>query len=205
MDESTPEVARRLAGAVCRGDFATLAGCLDADVRVRALIPPGFREAAGRDAGAALLRGWFATVDSIEPLTCDIGPVGGRTHLAWRLRMSRDGGHLVVEQHAFADVAGGLVTRLDVVCSGFLPEPDRQAAPPPEHFDAGIRGCADGLAADFRARMIALPAGRMLAVTVRDPAATSDLPALARMLGHRITATRRRGDGATTITVEKRT
>jgi TusA-related sulfurtransferase len=70
-------------------------------------------------------------------------------------------------------------------------------------FDAGQMGCSDGLAPEFRRRVGAIPLGDALVVTVRDPAAKEDLPALARLMGHRVGAVQPRGDGRLTITVEK--
>ena len=50
-------------------------------------------------------------------------PVGGRWLLRWRFHLCRDGQtNEVIEQVAFADVGPEGVSRLDLVCSGFLPE-----------------------------------------------------------------------------------
>ena len=60
-----------------------------------------------------------------------VGEVGGRLHLAWRIRLRPapfgigDGWH-VIEQHAFADADDAIAT-LDLLCSGFNPEPDLAA------------------------------------------------------------------------------
>ena len=53
-------------------------------------------------------------------------------------------------------------------------------------FDAGTMGCAEGLTQEFKRQINALPAGDVLVVTARDPVAEADLPALARMLGHKV-------------------
>lgn len=58
-----------------------------------------------------------------------------------------------------------------------------------EHdFDAGDLGCADGLAQAFREHLRAIPAHDVLRVVVRDPAAREELPALARLMKHRVLA-----------------
>jgi hypothetical protein len=40
--------------------------------------------------------------------------------------MRADGRSLEVEWHAFLTIQGGLVTRLDVVCSGLVPQDDER-------------------------------------------------------------------------------
>jgi TusA-related sulfurtransferase len=70
-------------------------------------------------------------------------------------------------------------------------------------FDAGTRGCADGLAAEFKRRLGEIPVGESLQVVVRDPAAKADLPALARLLGQTVMAVEEHQDGRLIINVEK--
>jgi TusA-related sulfurtransferase len=69
-------------------------------------------------------------------------------------------------------------------------------------FDAGALGCGTGLAAEVRRRIAAIPIGGTLRIVTRDPAAREDVPALARLLGHRVLAVDASGD-TTTITVER--
>jgi len=64
-------------------------------------------------------------------------------------------------------------------------------------------GCADGLAAEFRRRIGAIPVGDVLVVTARDPAAKEDLPPLARLMGHAVHSVGAPGDGRLVITVER--
>lgn len=71
------------------------------------------------------------------------------------------------------------------------------------HFDAGDRGCGDGLAADLRRHIAAVAVGQRLRVTVRDPSAKADIPSLARMLGHRVLSEEPLEDGRLTITLER--
>jgi TusA-related sulfurtransferase len=84
---------------------------------------------------------------------------------------------------------------MDLMCSGAA----RNAAV----FDAGDLGCADGLAAEFRRRIAEVEPGRRLVTVVRDTAAISDLPPLARLLGHRVYDVRRLGSGRVAVTVER--
>ncbi len=70
-------------------------------------------------------------------------------------------------------------------------------------FDAGTMGCTDGLAREFRPRILAIPSGDILRVIVQDPAAKEDLPPLARMLGHTIQSIDVLEDGRVQIHVER--
>ena len=58
-----------------------------------------------------------------------------------------------MEQQLYMDVdEGGLISVIDLLCSGFRPAEDPDATGPSERthrFDAGTLGCADGLAGDL--------------------------------------------------------
>jgi TusA-related sulfurtransferase len=70
-------------------------------------------------------------------------------------------------------------------------------------FDAGTKGCGEGLGKEFRRRIEAIPVGEVLEVTVRDPSAKEDLPSLARLLGHRVLSVEARDNGRLVITTER--
>jgi TusA-related sulfurtransferase len=70
-------------------------------------------------------------------------------------------------------------------------------------FDAGDRGCGDGLARELRRHLEAVAVGERLRVTVRDPSAKADIPSVARLLGHRVLSEEPIGDGRLVITVER--
>ncbi len=72
-----------------------------------------------------------------------------------------------------------------------------------EHtFDADDLSCGSGLPAEARRRMGTIDVGDRLAIITRDAAAREDLPALMRLLGHRVITVDHTGD-STTITVER--
>ena len=70
-------------------------------------------------------------------------------------------------------------------------------------FDAGDRGCTDGLAQEFRRHIVAIPVGDRLRVVVRDPSAGEEIPSLARMMGHTVESVEPLGDGRLVINVER--
>ena len=74
---------------------------------------------------------------------------------------------------------------------------------PIEIFDAGEMSCGEGLHMEFRRRVQTLELGHSIEFVVRHPSAKEDLPALARMMGHRIRSAEDRPDGALSVVVER--
>jgi TusA-related sulfurtransferase len=70
-------------------------------------------------------------------------------------------------------------------------------------FDAGTMGCAEGLSQEFKRQINAIPAGDVLIVTARDPIAKDDLPALARLLGHKVRSVEFNQKAEIVVTVER--
>jgi SAM-dependent methyltransferase len=67
-------------------------------------------------------------------------------------------------------------------------------------FDAGDRACGDGVGCDLRSWWDAVPPGTRTVVAVRDPSTKTDVPSLARMLGHTVEQLTE-VDGALRVTV----
>jgi TusA-related sulfurtransferase len=70
-------------------------------------------------------------------------------------------------------------------------------------YDAGSTGCGEGLPMEFRRRVHSLEVGEQIEIVLRDPSAKEDLPALARMMGHRIRSMEDRTDGSLVVLVER--
>jgi hypothetical protein len=119
-----------VAGAFLDGlaaqDFAALGGALSPGACLRALLPSGLREWTGAEAIARAFARWFGDTGDFELLEATVGEVGGRLHLHWRLRLraGRLGhGWFTVEQQTYADTdERGRIARLDLLCTGYLPE-----------------------------------------------------------------------------------
>jgi TusA-related sulfurtransferase len=186
-------------------DFESLASTLTGDARARLLLPGGLEEYAGRDKIVGRIASWFGSAPVFELTSSSDEGIGLRRRLAWRFSVGRDGRtREVVEQVAFLDIGPDGIAQIDLLCSGFQPEPGAVAGPM-RVFDAGAMGCSDGLAQEFRRRIAEVPIGGSLEVVVSDPAAKEDLPSLARLLGQLVTSTEAHDDGRLTITVEKQT
>jgi TusA-related sulfurtransferase len=70
-------------------------------------------------------------------------------------------------------------------------------------YDAGDLGCGTGLPREFANRLRSIEVGDVLRAVVADESAREDLPALARMLGHRVQSLEEAPDGRLVITVER--
>jgi hypothetical protein len=111
--------------ALARRDFVTLAYCLDTGVRLRALLPGGPCELAGRDDVAAWFRSLFGGPDSVELAGGTVGEVGPRLYMRWRVVLTACGPSRpsrLVEQHVFA-ACGEQISATDLLCSGFVAQP----------------------------------------------------------------------------------
>jgi hypothetical protein len=114
-------IGMRFVEAVAARDESAIAACLAPDVEFRALLPPGLRERAGAEDAAALVAGWFADSTELDLVESRTEEVGDRLHLAYRFEGVRNGNPYIVEQHLYCTVAGGVIDRADLLCSGRRP------------------------------------------------------------------------------------
>jgi ketosteroid isomerase-like protein len=120
---SIPHPASGLVGALVAGDFERLTEMLAADVRMRALTPPGPVELFGARAAGARFASWFGGSKNLELVHTGSDEVGDRLHVFYRLRVNPSGDPAsIVEQHLFCTLDEGRIAALDLVCSGFRPE-----------------------------------------------------------------------------------
>ncbi|MDQ6877949.1 MAG: nuclear transport factor 2 family protein [Candidatus Dormibacteraeota bacterium] len=109
-------------------NFEQLAGTLAPDAVARFLLPRGPQETAGADAIARRFEGWFGGAGSFTVLSTVNQQVGRRSMLQWRFSLVRDGQTSeIIEQVAFVDVGPAGIYRLDLLCSGFLPDSEALA------------------------------------------------------------------------------
>lgn len=199
-------IARRFVEAVMSDDRDAAVATLAPAVRFRHLIPRGPREIWGADETVDVFLGWFGDARELEVLSLLVEPIADRTSVRYRVRLRENGGWEVVEQQQFLDMdEAGRIAAIDLLCSGFRPDvqEDAKTGPSTHRFDAGTMGCADGLAQEFRRRILAIPLGDVLVVETADPAAKEDLPPLARMMGHTVRSNESTGDGRLLIAVER--
>lgn len=190
--------------ALTERDFERVGACLAPAAQARLLLPRGAEDVAGREQIVGRLKGWFGSASAFQVATSGRDAIGERTSARWRFRLVRDGQSWeLIEQTAFIDLGPDGMQRIDLLCSGFIPEtePDGEQV---DIFDAGDMGCADGLAQEFRQRIASVAIGGSLVAIVRDPAAREDIPPLARMLGHTVKSVEVQDEGTYRITVVRR-
>src|SRR5689334_953866 len=68
-------------------DFTRMSDCFGSDATMRALLPSGLVECEGAAQIVENIRSWFGGAEELEVLDRTIGEVGGRLHVAWRLRL----------------------------------------------------------------------------------------------------------------------
>jgi TusA-related sulfurtransferase len=205
MDETTAP-AQRFVAALAARDFDGLAAGLAPDVRFRYLVPSGSGELRGQDQATAKFRDWFGDADALEVESTRIEALPDRTSARYRFLLHEQDGWKEVEQQTYVDVdEEERIAGIDLLCSGFRPTagPGESPMPGTHRFDAGTLGCADGLAQEFRRRILAIPLGDVLAIETSDPAAKEDLPPLARMMGHTVRSVEPSASGRLLITVER--
>ena len=178
-------VPREFVEALGRRDAAAIERCFSARARLRALVPKGPQEHHGSASIARVFVHWFGSAERLELVESVTQPIAGRLLVRYRFREHYpDGSTEMIQQDAFCDLEDGRIAGLDLVCSGHLAEPTRSTGGA-YRFDAGELGCGSGLPEEFRRQIAAIPVGSVLEVLTRDPSAKEDLPALARLLGHR--------------------
>ena len=112
-----------LVTALAQRVFARLADTLTADVRMRALIPPGPIELSGAENAAAKFSSWFGDAEEFELVRSGSDTVADRLHVFYRLRVKKPGDlSKIVEQHLLCTVDDHRISALDLVCTGFRPE-----------------------------------------------------------------------------------
>jgi TusA-related sulfurtransferase len=199
--------ADAFARAVAARDYVEMFSALARDARFRYLIPPGPGHTEGAAEVAAKFLEWFGGADEVRIDSILAERLADRTSLRYRFLLHNSDGWKEVEQQLYVDMdEDRLISVLDLVCSGFRPAEDPDAIGPSERmhsFDAGTLGCADGLAQEFRRRVLAIPVGDVLLVETSDPAAKEDLPPLARMMGHIVRSVEPSANGRLLITVER--
>lgn len=205
MDE-TRAPAKRFVGAIAARDRDGIVAALATGAGLRYLVPKGPAEIEGAAEVAAKFLQWFGAADDLLVQSVHVEPLSDRMSVRYRFLLHEQEGWEVIEQQLYLDMdEEGRIAAIDLLCSGFRPSGGPQAATSSgtHRFDAGTLGCADGLAREFRRRILAIPVGDVLVVQTSDPAAKEDLPPLARMMGHSVRSVEPSGNGRLLITVER--
>ena len=121
---SATDRGSKFVAALAERDYSRLAGTLAPDVRMRALIPPGSIEISGPEATSAKFSSWFGDAEQLELVSSGSEAIADRLHVYYRLRVRKPGDvWKLVEQHLLCAFDGDRIAALDLVCSGFRPDP----------------------------------------------------------------------------------
>src|SRR2546429_9254861 len=118
-----PRVAAdRFARAIAAKDYVHMFSALARDVRFRYLVPSGPGQLEGAAEVAAKFFGWFGNADEIGIERILAEPLPDRTSLRYRFLLHRQDGWKEIEQQQYVDVdEDGLISAIDLLCSGFRP------------------------------------------------------------------------------------
>jgi hypothetical protein len=123
--------ARAFLLAVVTGDEPALRRLLDEDVWLRAMLVREVVERHDADEAVALFRGWFGTAHEVQVLHASTHLAATREAVTYGLRLrpvwAPDVWH-VIEQTGYIRIHDGRIRRIDLVCTGFVPEHDLPTA-----------------------------------------------------------------------------
>jgi hypothetical protein len=106
------EVGTRFVEALSSRDYEALGACFAADGTLRGVVPPGLREADGREAIVERLRIWTADVEEYEIADSEVAPFADMLRLRWVVQgVDPELGLNAYEQTAYAELADGEIVR----------------------------------------------------------------------------------------------
>ena len=123
---STTEVDTRLGArfldTLASRDYDALGACFAADGTLRGVVPPGVREADGREAIVERFRIWTEDIAEYEIAASDAAAFADLLRLRWAVQgIDPEIGLNVYEQTAYAEVADGEIVKMRLACSGHRP------------------------------------------------------------------------------------
>ena len=116
------EVGARFLNALTSRDYDSLGACFAVDAALRGVVPPGVREAEGREAIVERFRIWTEDVADYELADSEARPFADLLRLRWTVRgIDPEIGLNAYEQTAYAEVEGTEIVRMRLACSGHRP------------------------------------------------------------------------------------
>ncbi len=200
---STSSAVQAFVDSLLRLNFEGMEATLQPTVEFRALVPGELVNVATASEVAECFRRWLGDKTDLELLHLKSEQLIDRWLLEYGLRLYKKGQPYLVEQRICSTIEDGKFAVIDLVCSGFRPEGVVETEPSVHRFDAGDLGCGSGLPREFRARLGQIPIGHILEVVTKDPSAKEDLPAMARLLGHKVRSIDSGAEGVQIIRVER--
>lgn len=194
-------------------------------VRSRILTPRRFDTLESADALVAKLRQWFGDADVIQIQQLQIGPVGEKLGISYRMLVHEQDEWFEVEQQVYGTLKDGSFEHLDLLCSGFQPAPipdhatggnsvqesPRPASVLPSADQSLVMGDEEGQGAScailtpaIKAKLREMDSGQVLRVQVHDPSARGDVEAWSRLSGNELLKTVEHEDGRLSFFLRKK-
>ena len=208
-DHIAAKLGHAFVEAIVTGDFDRLETLFAPDLRFRAIIPSGYREASTATGARGIVQDWFGDTDHRELLGSTVAMIGDRLALGYRLELTEAGERHVVEQHMAAAVDDTSIRDVALLCSGFRPlatdldgavrtvgadtsfEDDHDAEAPRSRpaalLDATGLSCAT-LTPTISATVRGLDLGAVLEIVTDDPDAEEGLRSWTRLTGNELVA-----------------
>jgi TusA-related sulfurtransferase len=209
VDRIAMRLGHAFVEAIVAGDFDRLETLFAPDVRFRAIIPHEYQDASTASGAREIVEGWFGDTTQRELLGSTVEMVGDRLALGYRLELMEAGERHIVEQRVAANVNGGRIRDLALLCSGFRPRgrddarevgtlaanaapENAQCAESPSltavaHLDATGLSCAT-LTPSIRSAVLELDFGSVLEIITDDPEAEEGLRSWTRLTGNELVA-----------------
>lgn len=124
LDTTDIALGERFVAAVAARDFDRLHACFDPDLRFRALTPNHVWAHFGVASAVTSIRAWFGDARRLELIDSRIERVGDRLSLSYLLRVQETDVWALCEQRAYCITAGGAISDISLICSGFRPKPE---------------------------------------------------------------------------------
>ena len=116
------EVGTRFLDALAVRDHEVLGACFAEDATLRGIVPPGLREADGREAIVERFRMWTDDVAEYEVAESEAAPFVDLLRLRWIVKgVDPEVGPIAYEQMAYAEVVDGEIVAMRLACSGHRP------------------------------------------------------------------------------------
>ncbi len=127
MTSTDAPVGERFVRSLLAKDWVRLEDVVDPKIDFRGLTPGRPWEATtANDLVESVFKEWFGPSDDIyEVLDVSTDRVVDRERIVYRFRIRNPGGEYVCEQTAYFDEADDKITKLRILCSGFLPSDGR--------------------------------------------------------------------------------
>lgn len=116
------DTGTRFLEALSSRDYEALGACFAADGTLRGVVPPGLREADGREAIVERFQIWTADVEEYEIADSEAAPFADLLRLRWVVQgVDPEVGPDAYEQTAYAEIVDGEITAMRLACSGHRP------------------------------------------------------------------------------------